>query len=822
MKTLADLVKTFRKRGDAVALVHKTDYRTFQYPYHDLFRRACQFANFLARHRIKKGDRILLWGPNSPAWATVFFGAVLAGAVIVPLDIRSRQETIRKIDAQVRAKALFCTRYKQRPLRIKTFILEDLEKTLDSADDKEPSTTVRPSDLVEILYTSGTTGDPKGVMLTHQNIVSNMHAMRRIEPLSSEDKLLSVLPLSHIFEQTAGFLYPLSQGASVCQIHSIKAGAIQDALRRERITTMVIVPRFLEMFKKSMPDQGRHLLPVLAALGGSLPRQARRAAFFFVHRPFGRKFKYFVVGGAPLDPTLERFFESLGFRILQGYGLTETSPIISCNAPDARKTGSVGRIIDDVNVTFADKEIWVKGPNVTQGYYKNPSKNKDSFEKGWFKTGDLGELDADGFLFLHGRKKDMIITSGGINVYPDDIEEVLKRIDGVRDACVVGRKQDGGEEVHAVILQDERRDLRDILRDANEQLDSEQQIQDITAWPFDDFPRTPTMKIKKSEVLEHIESSGEEKKKGPVSVPDMERGLFSILRRLVRDPSSIKSSAALGADLKLGSIDRVELVSLLEQEFNVDIDEARITRMTTVADLETMIHERRRAHRKTFSRWTRSGWCRAMRAAIQQAVIFPIVRAFCSPQEVTGLDHLKSLTSPAVFTANHQSHFDTPLVIMHLPKSHRTRIAPAAWEEYFESKNLIKRAAKIIAYNFVTICFNGYPFPQTRGFRRALQYTGELLDDGWSVLLFPEGTRSPDERMAPFERGVGLIASEMKVQIVPVRISGANEVLPRGVFWPRRGPVSIAFGKPLFFEGGSQAQIVKRIEKAVQELGKNG
>lgn len=818
METLADLTKSLKSRGDAVALVHRTDYRTFRYSFAKLYARACQFAHLLAKHKIKKGDCILIWGPNSPAWVITLCGAMLKGVILVPLDIRSTPDVIKAIQAQVKAKALFCTRYKRNPFKIKTFILEDLELALDEFPDTPPKEKVDPDDLVEILYTSGTTGDPKGVMLTHRNIVSNVRAMQDIEPLSSDDMLLSSLPLSHIFEQTVGLLCPLSQGASVCYIRSIKISAIFDALHRERITIMAIVPRFLETFRKSMLQKSRLISP-LSSAARALPRALRCALFFVVHRVFGRHFKYFVVGGAPLELSLERFWGTLGFRVLQGYGLTETSPMISCNTSREKRVGSVGKIIEGVNVKFVDKEIWVKADSITQGYYKNPKKNKESFSGGWFKTGDFGVLDSDGFLFLHGRKKDMIITSGGINVYPEDIEDVLKRIQGVQDACVIGVKHGVEEEVHAVVLLANDINPSNILSLANEKLDSAQQIQDITIWPFEDFPRTPTMKIKKFLVLEHLQSGA--KKEEPVGVPDVGKGLFSILRQLVKDSSRIKASATLGSDLKLGSIDRVELVSLVEHEFNIDIDEAEIVQTTTIADVEKMIHERRRLHRKRqFWRWTRVWWCCALRGTVQTLLLFPIVRLFCSPRHVRGLENLRDLRGPVIFVSNHQSHFDTPLIVMHLPQAYRSRIAPAAWQEYFLSKGIIKRTAKLFAYTLVTIFFNTYSFPQTKGFRRSVQYTGELIDDGWSILLFPEGTRSPGEKMLPFKRGIGLIASEMKVAIVPVRVSGVNRVLPREAFWPKRGPVSITFGVPLSFAGESQVQIVKKIEAEARRLAK--
>ncbi|MBI4150267.1 AMP-binding protein, partial [Candidatus Woesearchaeota archaeon] len=821
-KTVASIVHRFPERGKSIALIQKTDFRTFRYTYADIHRMACKVAHLLEKQGVKRGDKILLWGPNSVAWCVSFLGCILKGVVAVPLDVRSTPQFIKDIQAQVHAKVFFRTKYKLDPaIKIKTFFLEDLEFLLEELPATLPQDTAHEDDLVEILYTSGTTGMPKGVMLTHKNIHSNLMALQHIGQLAEHDTFLSVLPLSHIFEQTVGFLYPLSLGASICYLSSLKTSAMVKAFSSEHITLMLVVPRFLETFKNSILAQAleehkEHLLLSMLHATKHLPLIMRRFLFHGIAARFGFHFKCFIVGGAPLDHELELFWESLGFPVIQGYGLTETAPIITANTLQEHKIGSVGKLLSNVDIALSpDGEVWVKGDNVTQGYYKNPQKNKESFEHGWFKTGDLGYLDKDGFLFIKGRKKDMIKTADGINVYPEDIENVLNKLSGVKEACVIGVKHGTVEEVHAVLLLDPKtkRDPRQIVMETNRHLDSAQQIQGFTVWPFDDFPRTPIMKVRKFVVLDYLA-----RKKGkaretrtPSMIPDVDEKIYAILKSISKEPSRIAARATLGLDLKLGSIDRVELISLIEQELNVNIDEESITQTTTVADLERMIQEQKGTEEKrTFRPWTLSWPIRVLRTLSQEIFWFPLTRVFCSPLMVRGIEHLRDLKGEVVFVANHQSHLDTPLIIMNLLQPYHTFIAPAAWAEFFQAPKhaYFERFKRWLAYNLVTLDFNAYLFPQTKGFRRSLQYTGELLDKGWSVLLFPEGERSTDERVLQFKQGIGFIGAEMRVPIVPIRIQGLVNVLPRGIYWPKRGEVRITFGKPLVFKQESQVEIV--------------
>jgi len=307
--------------------------------------------------------------------------------------------------------------------------------------------------------------------------------------LSPKQKFLSVLPLSHVFEQVIGFLVLLSNRTTIVYIRTLKTRDLFEAFHEERITNAAVVPRLLELIHAGILQKVKNKEKFISQVQsiGKLPLVFRKIIFHKIHQKFGGRIRYFVCGGAPLDESVEMFYDAIGLRIVQGYGLTESSPVLTTNTPVRKKLGSVGKAVPGVKIKISsDEEVLAKGDNITQGYYKNPKKTKEIFEDGWLKTGDLGHLDDEGNLFLKGRKKDMIVTSAGINVYPEDIEQVLNKLPGVMDSCVIGTKAKKGEEIHAVLLLKEKADLKSIITEANKKLDDSQKIQHHSAWPHED------------------------------------------------------------------------------------------------------------------------------------------------------------------------------------------------------------------------------------------------------------------------------------------------------------------------------------------------
>jgi long-chain acyl-CoA synthetase len=529
-----------------------------------------------------------------------------------------------------------------------------------------------------------------------------------------------------------------------------------------------------------------------------------------VHRFFGWKFWAFIVGAAPLPRDLEEFWTRLGFAVIQGYGLTETAPVVAFNNPFDIRHGTVGKPAAGMEVKIApDGEILVRGESVTSGYYQAPAETAAAFEGGWFHTGDIGKLDNVGTLMIRGRKKEMIVTPEGMKVFPEDVERVLNQTPGVRESAVVGR-----DRVHAVLVLQDSIDADEIVRRANLQLEDHQKIRSVSRWPGDRLPRTEgTQKIKHVEIQEWLDSGG--------SAPVISAGkdLVSLVRKYAPD-RTITPDTTLD-ELGLSSLDRVELMMDLEQRFDTSIDESLLTSTRTIAELEQVGAP---LVEMEFPEWNRSWWARTVRRATLAALWLPLNRLFARTH-VVGLEHLKSVRGPVIFASNHQSHLDTPTILASLPARYRYRAAVAMWKEYFDAHFFPKGHTcwdwflNSIAYWLVSLFFNGFPLPQTEaGAGQSLRYLGDLISEGWSILFFPEGERTEAGEIHSFQPGIGLIASRLGVPVVPIRLRGLERVLHRHQHWPRPGRVELAIGPPLHLEGADYRALAKRVEEAVTKL----
>ena len=818
METVLDIVRNF-KEYEKVAMVNKTGYRTFRTTYAQLFEKVAKTAALLEKLHIKKGDKLILWGYNCPEWATVFLAAASKGVIIVPIDNMALPEHVKRIHEIVSAKLVVHSEYKLLPgMRVSELLLENLDKLTENILPAELAAhTVDENDTLEIVFTSGTTGSPKGVILSHKNLMHNIAAIKNCVKVKSDQTFLSLLPLSHLLEQTPGFLAPLSSSCTIVYLRGLRPSLIFKALAEEKVTNIVAVPRLLRLFADEITREAeakkisglfRKLLRF------KLPPALKKKLFWPVHRKFGGSFRYFIIGGAPFQAELEQFWESLGFMVVQGYGLTECAPVLACNTPFRKKQGSVGQPLPGVELKFGrDGEIYARGGNITEGYYNDPAKTKESFSDGWFKTGDLGFADKEGYVFLKGRKKDMIVTSGGENVYPDDIEQALLEDKNVKDACVIGVPTRQGEEVHAELLLKTKAEPRLIVEKANKLLNQAQQIMSYSLWHAPDFPRTSTLKIKKHVVLEAVL-----KRKKPHSGAGQQpqSRLYSIISKIGgNNKAALKPDAKLGIDLKLTSVNRVEIVSMIEQEFNLDINEEEITGETTLSELEVMIEKREKTlKRRMFRTWLLWLPVRAIRMAYNLAITDNFIRIFCW-RKVTGAENLKNLKEPAIFIANHVGYFDAPNVLMSLPFSIRGKTAVAAWQEYFDipKNQILKKLLYQFYYEYASLLVNIFPFPKKKGFKRNIEYSGELLDKGWNILFFPEGEHSKTGKLQPFRAGIGWLAKEMRCPIVPIKHFGMEKIMAGDEHQlPRFGKVAIKIGKPV------QPDYTKSIPEITAEL----
>ena len=831
-------------------LVYDDGYRRQGHSYEDVGRAARGFAARLADASLVKGDKVIFWGPNTPEWIACYWGCLISGVIVVPIDHRSSPEFVARVQAQVEARLLlagdegpaataFPVSPSPSPLPPSPFPLVWPLSDLDwHADAPMPPVTVTRDDVVQIIFTSGATAEPKGVVTRHRNVLANIVPVEReivkyrsyawpFSPL----RFVNLLPLSHMFGQSMATNIPPMIRGTVIFTRSFNPHEVLALITSRRVSVLVCVPKILDVLREHVIRQfpeSAEAPPAGASIAGRWWRYRR------VHSAFGLKFWAFVVGAAPLPPDLEEFWRRMGFAVIQGYGLTETAPIVTLNHPFKTSRGSVGTPIEGVEIRIAeDGEILVRGENVTSGYYEKPkgpgstpnggvvpSSPVDS--GGWLHTGDIGERDAQGRVFIKGRKKEMIVTPEGLNVFPEDVERVLNEIDGVTDSAVVGVAEGGEERVHAVLVLEPGGSPEAIVRAANARLQDHQRIRGTSAWPGDALPRTEgTRKLKRGLVRDWV-ASGAPPVSGPAAGDTVE-GLIAAFAR-GRDVSGATTIEELG----LSSLDRVELMVALEDRFQTRLDESRFAEASSVADLKQLIDRPAGAavaeEPVAFPSWNRSWPVRIVRRLSLATWILPLARAFAWAR-IEGRQHLVGLEGPVIFASNHQSHMDVPVILAALPGPLRARVAPAMAKEFFKAHffpaghTWRQRLTNSLNYYLAAFYFNAFPLPQREaGARQTLKYIGELTGGGWSVLIFPEGVRADTGDVQPFRGGIGMIASRLDVPVVPVRLDGVDRILHPKSKMARPGRVRIAFGAPMRLRGDDYAALAAQVEARVRAL----
>lgn len=807
MMTLPEFLEQQTARhADLPALQYRPRYRTIGWTYTQLAEHTALLADALTEAGIRPGDRVLLHSHNSPWWVAAFFAVVQCGGVVVPLNPRSPLEQVQRIVASARPRLLLRSRRSLAPGPVE-LPAWDIEAdaggflprlaAADRADD-EPLPAV-----VEILYTSGTTGDPKGVMLTHANLLFDMKALSERVPLQPQDRVINLVPLFHAYGQMTGMLCPLLGGCVVRHVGPPTTRAIQEALQYFPATHLILVPEILKTLIQRV-EQGMGRIP------GCLSRLLRAR----IRRRISPTLHTLICGGAPLEPELEEKCRALGFEVLQGYGLTETSPAVAANAPGAHRLGSVGRPLAGMDLKLAaDGEVLVRGPMVMAGYYRRPELTADAFEGEWLRTGDIGRLDEDGYLFLQGRRRYRIITESGENVFPEDVEAELNRVDGVLDSAVIGRVEAGRTVVHAVLLCSPPQ-AQAAVAEANRRLAPHQRIVSWSVWPEPDFPRSATRKVRKEMVLRSLSEQPH-----PAPMPTGPKTVTPI-RQLLAEVTGVPVNEMLDelpvlAGLGIDSMLRIELVARLEERLGVCLEEASITPELTVAGLEMLVRSTAGFPLAGDRRWSRPAWAEHLRPLVV-AILLQSWFPFVCRLRVEGLEQLRDGAEPRIYMANHRSYLDSVALALALPSAERNRLCIAA-----ATSVLYRRYAWAVPLAELTL--NAFPLPTelNENIQGGFNAIGHRLDEGRSVLLFPEGQMNRSAQpLLPLKGGTGVIAVEMQTPVVPVAIRGAEHILPPGVLLPRkRGIVTVRFGKPLSF-GSHDVHTVatNTIQKAIEEL----
>lgn len=885
----------FRESADrwpgSVAVEIQRRNRVESYTYEDLRRMAESIGRWLAEHGLERSARAAILADNHANWFAAYLGIIAAGGVVVPLDTAFHADQIAKLLKDSGSSWLFCdSQHLAVALEaacnsaIEIVILDESSANSTRDVEKIPSTQIRASlneivaagpdnftpahaaddSLAALLYTSGTTADPKGVMLCHANLMGEVRAALAWAPLGSSDSVLGVLPLFHVLAQITNFVVPLAVGARVVFLESLNSTELLRALAERKITAFSVVPQFFylihERIFKEVASRGRLARSAVRTLM-AVTRFARRLGanpgktfFRKVHKLFGEHMRYLLSAGSRFNPQIARDFQSLGIDVLQAYGLTETTAACFATPPGKLVIGSVGPPLAGVEGKIVDPqpedgiaqpvgEIAVRGTLVMKGYWNRPDATAAVLRDGWLHTGDLGYFDAGGNLFITGRKKEVIILSNGKNIYPEEVEAHYLKSPFIKEICVLGLEARPGdpasERLHGVVVPDfeelKRRKIvnaREVLRFDIEglsiELASTKRIGTYEIWQ-EDLPRTTTRKIKRFEVERRVRSNQahgatgiEEGAEKPLSgedvtwlrQPKVERALAVIRDMCKTKPPTIRPNANLELDLGLDSMQRVELVAALEQEFGGHAEESRLAEIYTVRQLVDLVLANAESGEPHGARDQSVGW----QKILQEDPAEQDVLALAAPRRTAEgiwylLNRIVKLIAygpfrlrvrgiekvprhgPLLICPNHQSLMDGVIMASLLPWPVFREIFFVGTSEIFGSgfMRILARWRRIMV---VDPDANLIPAMRAGAFG---------LRHGRVLVLYPEGERSIDGKPKAFKKGAAILSIHLQTPIVPVAIEGFHDAWPRGRSLPRIAPLQITFGGPIYPPAESEA-----------------
>ncbi len=797
--------------------------------FRELRDRAQRAGMLLARRGIKPGDRVLLISENSPDWVLAFFAILYAGAVAVPLDHLISAEELTPICKIAEPSGALRSRTVAEHLGSG---IRDAAKSvveIDLAELSRPfilgrSITAPPAPerraLASIVFTSGTTGAPKGVMLTHGNFTSEVAMIARVFALSGEDTLLSLLPLHHTFEFTCGMLLPIASGAAIAYPLEFDAKELSRILADIRPTALIGVPALWEAVHRRIIDEVEARGPFFAAgfkhlrdlnrrldadsginLGSILFRQA--------HSGLGGRLRLAVSGGAALPRRVAEFFSDIGIPLLEGYGLTEAAPVLSTARPeDSFVVGSVGKPLIGVDLRIDPEgaeigEIIAQGPNVMAGYYRNQAATDEVLRDGRLRTGDLGRFDSDGRLYIVGRAKEVIVDSGGNNIYIDELEEAYGHSSYVKEIAVVGYKVGQGEQVAALVVPayargESRRAVEDRLRDhfdrVAQALSPHKRIR-ILRFTDQELPRTRTRKIRRTDVIAILRRMLErsEDHRAQSAGAEVESWLVHALNQVTSERVMLTPATRLVEDLGLDSLAMAELGEHLAEHAGRDIAPEEMTDLRTVGDLQQMVsagNATPRVRMPSYAKFAEpftpklpASLRNLARSALRstQRTLFD---RWLRPQ-ILGRGNIPANRNVLV-VANHASHLDFGLIGHAMGRMGDDLVVLAAKDYFFNNA-----PRRIFAYNFTSLI----PFDRERAQLESLDDALGELAAGKSVLMFPEGTRSPDGGIQEFKSGAGYLALRSGCDVLPILVRGTYQVLGKGSLLPKHHPVEVRIGR---------------------------
>lgn len=852
---VALLERAAARTPDAISLLIRRGMVDERWTYRQLAERSTQLAGTLQAAEVRHRDRVLTWSQNDPWLVAAYFAVWRLGAIIVPLDLRMQTDVAVRIGTRTDPTILLAGQGVEpdaaAALGVPIMSLDEhglgltIDESTEPPDHERLLADVGAADVAEILFTSGTTSDPKGVVLTHGQIVHTVRAIAQTGMGSRPDRTLGIIPLSHMYGQSVPLLMGLMGGSTLVFLHALSPKAISATMQRERITAVTLAPHLMTILLQGIESEARRSgrdarLRRARRLARWLPMPLRRLLFRrSVLAALGGALEIITSGGALLSTDLQEAWEAMGVRVIQGYGTTECAAVCG-HSRERQRAGTVGRPLAGIEVRIAaDGELLVRGPSVMRGYWEAPEATAAVIDRdGWFYTGDAARIDAVGEVVILGRTRDRISLPSGLNVYPEDVEGALLATGTVR-AAVVFEPTSGLIAAALVPLDADSAEatLAAAVRDANGRLASHQKIRAWRRWPEEDFPRTHTLKIRRAPVRDWfvaamqypVEPSPGPSTPGSPGISSGERAsagqadvtadaVVATVAAVLEDTGGgdrvpITPETEL-ASLDLDSLAAVTLALRIDEAFEAPLSDDEIVGAHDLKALCALVNDRQgQAHAPPPSRWAFSAPARLVRRLLDATLTGWAIRIVAHPR-VEGLEHLEGLEGPVFVCPNHTSHLDAPVVRASLPSRFRDRSAiAAAADVWFDGGSLGPITQLALA---------AVPFGRSADVRASLERVGDLVNDGFNIIIFPEGTRSADGRLGPMREGIGLLATSLLIPVVPAYISGAHEILPKGARLPRRRGTSgirIRLGEPLHFEPGVSVQeATAQVGRAVKQL----
>jgi long-chain acyl-CoA synthetase len=889
---LATLVEDFRRYDREIAVVRYRGVRRRVSTYGEIARLAGRFAAFLEEQNIGQGDRVVLWAENGAEWIAAFHGCILRGVLVVPFDAYGSAEFAARVAADVKPKLAVGDALLLRQLRndaslaFPRIAFEDWEAALPCREAGMVAGLGRETPL-QILFTSGTTGDPKGIVHTHGNVLASVGPIEtaaqkylRYEKYVHPLRFLHTLPLSHVFGQTMGLWIPPIFRAEVHFESRLVAPRLIETIKRERISVLAAVPRVFALLKTHLESTGPGL-PEAVAQAHGISAWKKWWRFRAVHHGFGFKFWALISGGGALPTAVEQFWNALGFVLVQGYGMTETTALITLNHPFHVARGTIGKPLPGREVKIGpDGEVLVRGPMIsTATWFDGQLRTR---EEEWLATGDLAEAQSTGELRFLGRKSEVIVTASGMNIHPEDLEAAIEEQPSVAAAAVVATETPSGPEPFAVLaMRGSAEPAAQAIDAANARLAEFQRVRRWAVWPEPDLPRTSTGKVRRKAVAEWLASSrngASRASQGPFA-PSSDWLLAMISEITGEAPPGSGDDLRLADDLHLDSLGRVQLAAAFEQKLGVPAESGLLEEARTLGDLRKLVggegeHRSQAAslfnqplaqataevkipspqpaaqpvaalepaiaaapvapelapRSYVYAKWPWMNPAHGIRVAFLELIARPLTWFLAGPRVWrASSDALAEVSEPLLIIANHVTAYDGPLVQYALPGRMRTRIAVAMSGEMLEDFRHFRNPERgpgyggfypfgPIAYFLITALYNVFPLPRSRDFQRSFAHAGEALDRGFHVMIFPEGTRSAGE-LAHFRSGIGLLVKQANAAVLPVAIRGLGELKQRGRGWFHSGKIEVRVGAPMRFAlEETETGITERLHEAVEKL----